>query len=412
MGDSIDCQLPAKVAIVHEWFSNKSFGGAEQVVHILDKILTDLIDEPTLFGLVDTLSSKSGNWFSSRNIQTSFVQNLPLGKEYVQRYLPILPFAIEQINLAEFPLIISSNHLVAKGVLTSPDQLHISYVHTPVRYAWDQMSVYLNSSNLTKFGLGPLIRYQLFKLRQWDQLSALRVNHFIANSRFTAQRIKSYWARDADVLHPPVDVSRFSWDKPRDDIYLCLSRLVPNKRVDLVVKAFNKLKLPLYVVGDGPEKSYLKQIAGPNVKILGYMSGFDVEKLMSTCRAFVYAGVEDFGIAPVEAMASGAPVIAFGKGGVLDTVRPLNKGVKDPTGILFPEQSLSSICHAISWFEDSQLWKDFSNESIRLWSNSFSPKFFSRKFEKILRSQWNTHSKEFAFPSASSTKILDINFND
>ena len=240
--------LPTKVALVHEWFSRRSYGGAEQVVQCVDNIFSNIGSKPSLAALVDDVSSTSGNWLSGREVRTSLIQNLPFAAKYVQRYLPLLPFAIEQIDLNDFPLIISSNHLVAKGILTNPDQLHISYIHTPVRYAWDQMNVYLNSSNLVKLGLGPLIRYQLFKLRQWDQISAMRVNSFLANSRFTAQRIKSYWGKESIVLHPPVEVSRFSWDKPRDDIYLCLSRLVPNKRVDLVVKAFNKLRLPLYVV--------------------------------------------------------------------------------------------------------------------------------------------------------------------
>jgi glycosyltransferase involved in cell wall biosynthesis len=186
------------------------------------------------------------------------------------------------------------------------------------------MNIYLKRSFLRRFGLGPLIRWQLHNLRQWDQLSSSRVDYLLANSNFTAKRIWKYWRRRSAVLHPPVDVNRFEWNRPREDFYLSVCRLVPNKRVDLLVRAFNSLKLPLIVVGHGVEKEYLKELAGPTVQILGFQSKEKIESLMSRCRAFVYSGIEDFGIAPVEAMASGAPVIAFGKGGVLDTVKCFN----------------------------------------------------------------------------------------
>ncbi len=343
--------LPRNIALVHEWFTPKSKGGSENVVEVIDGLLTEIASQPELFSLINEENLMDNSWLFRREVKTSFIQNLPFGISHVQQYLPLLPFAIEQIDLEEYPLVISSSHLVAKGVLTSPDQLHISYVHTPVRYAWDQMNIYLKRSYLTRIGLGPLIRWQLHHLRQWDQLSSLRVDYFLANSNFTAKRIWKYWRRHSEVLHPPVDVNRFEWNKPREDFYLSVCRLVPNKRVDLVVRAFNRLKLPLVVVGDGVEKNYLKDIAGPTVKIIGFQSKEKIEKLMSKCRAFVYAGVEDFGIAPVEAMASGAPVIAFGKGGVLDTVKCYNfNSEKDATGLLFPSQTVKSLIEAVEFF--------------------------------------------------------------
>lgn len=307
--------LPSNIALVHEWFTPRSTGGAENVVQVIDDLLTEISSQPDLFSLVNDENLLENSWLYKRKVKTSFIQKLPFGISHVQQYLPLLPFAIEQIDLEGYPLVISSSHLVAKGVLTSPDQLHIGYVHTPVRYAWDQMNIYLKRSLLRRIGLGPLIRWQLHNLRQWDQLSSSRVDYLLANSNFTSKRIWKYWRRHSEVLHPPVNVNRFEWNKPREDFYLSVSRLVPNKRVDLVVKAFNRLKLPLLVVGDGAEKAYLKDLAGPTVQILGFKSKEKIEKLMSRCRAFVYAGIEDFGIAPVEAMASGAPVIAFGKGG-------------------------------------------------------------------------------------------------
>ena len=243
-------QFPKNIALVHEWFSSRSFGGAEQVVHGIDNLISSIGSKTNLFSLVESESHLPESWLYGRSIQTSVIQRLPFGRSHVQQYLPLLPYAIEQLDLTNYPLVISSSHLVAKGVLTSPDQLHVSYVHSPARYAWDQMNVYLQRSSLAKAGLGPLIRWQLHCLRQWDQLSAMRVNCFLANSSFTARRISKYWGRKSHILHPPVNVNRFSFKEKREDYYLCLCRLVPNKKVDLVVRAFNALGLPLLVVGD------------------------------------------------------------------------------------------------------------------------------------------------------------------
>jgi len=384
--------LPSNIALVHEWFTPRSTGGAENVVQVIDDLLTEIASQPELFSLVNQENLLKSSWLFKRRVKTSFIQKLPFGISRVQQYLPLLPFAIEQLDLEGYPLVISSSHLVAKGVLTSPDQLHISYVHTPVRYAWDQMNIYLKRSILRRIGLGPLIRWQLHALRQWDQLSSSRADCLLANSNFTAKRIWKYWRRHSEVLHPPVNVNRFEWNKSRDDFYLSVCRLVPNKRVDLLVRAFNRLKLPLIVVGDGVEKAYLEDLAGSTVQILGFQSKEKVENLMSSCRAFVYAGIEDFGIAPVEAMASGAPVIAFGKGGVLDTVKCFNSSLdKDATGLLFPTQTVNSLVEAIEFFKEKQLWRDLNPELIRNWSNSFSQESFKYRFEKIINRAWSEH---------------------
>jgi len=384
--------LPSNIALVHEWFTPRSTGGAENVVQVIDDLLTEISSQPDLFSLVNEENLLENSWLYKRKVKTSFIQKLPFGISHVQQYLPLLPFAIEQIDLEGYPLVISSSHLVAKGVLTSPDQLHIGYVHTPVRYAWDQMNIYLKRSLLRRIGLGPLIRWQLHNLRQWDHLSSSRVDYLLANSNFTSKRIWKYWRRHSEVLHPPVNVNRFEWNKPREDFYLSVSRLVPNKRVDLVVKAFNRLKLPLLVVGDGAEKAYLKDLAGPTVQILGFQSKEKIEKLMSRCRAFVYAGIEDFGIAPVEAMASGAPVIAFGKGGVLDTVKCFNSNSdRGATGLLFPDQTVKSLIEAIEFFKEKQLWRDLNAELIRDWSNSFSQDSFKKRFEQTINRAWREY---------------------
>ncbi len=397
--------FPHRIALIHEWFTPRSVGGSEQVVKAIDEFLFELGANPKLFALVDGDSIDPKSWLYGREVETSFIQDLPFGKSHVQNYLPLLPFAIEQIDLDSYPLVISSNHLVAKGVLTSPDQLHVSYIHTPVRYAWDQMNVYLRRSRLANIGLAPVIRWQLHCLRAWDQLSAGRVDHFIANSRFTARRIYKYWRRDSEVIHPPVRVNCFRPDQIRDEFYLCVCRLVPNKRVDLVVEAFNQLKLPLIIVGTGPEKRFLDQIAGPNVKLLGHQTTSELVRLMETCRAFVYAGMEDFGIAPVEAMAAGAPVIAYGQGGLLDTVRCASQGIDSPTGVLFPSQKVSSLVEAVTWFKTKKLWESIPPESLHSWASKFGTEAFYSRLQTSLFKAWENHDSSCAVASSDPLGI-------
>jgi glycosyltransferase involved in cell wall biosynthesis len=384
--------LPGPAALVHEWFTPRSVGGAELVVQQFDALL----EQPQLAALVDGESARPESWLAGRSIHTSFVQHLPWGVSHVQQYLPLLPLAIEQLDLAPYPLVISSSHLVAKGVLTSPDQCHLSYVHTPVRYAWDQMHAYLRQSALARRGLSPLIRWQLHRLRQWDVLSAQRPDALIVNSRFTAARIRHYWGRSSTVVHPPVAVERFRWDQPRSDVYLCLCRLVPYKRVDLVVRAFNAIGLPLVVIGDGPERQRLEAMAGPNVRLLGRLPQEQVNDWLASCRAYVYAGLEDFGIAPVEAMASGAPVIGFGQGGLLDSVRCISSGCDQPTGLLFPQQAVPSLVAALEHFEANRLWAQLPADSLRQWAERFSPQRFRQRSQALIEQVWSRHQRQLA----------------
>ena len=384
--------LPAPAALVHEWFTPRSVGGSELVVEQLDALL----NRPQLAALVDGESQRPQSWLAGRAIQTSFIQRLPWGVSHVQQYLPLLPMAIEQLDLSAHPLVISSSHLVAKGVLTSPDQCHLSYVHTPVRYAWDQMHAYLRQSALARRGLSPLIRAQLHQLRQWDVLSAQRPDALVANSRFTAARIQRYWGRSATVVHPPVALERFRWDQPRDDVYLCLCRLVSYKRVDLVVEAFNRTGYPLVVIGDGPERQRLQAMAGPSVRLLGRLSEPEVNQWLARCRAYVYAGLEDFGIAPVEAMAAGAPVIGLGQGGLLDSVRCLSTGCTQPTGLLFPEQSVAALVAALEHFEQQQLWMQLPPERLRQWAEGFGPQRFRQRMAAVIDQVWSRHQRALA----------------
>ena len=385
--------LPSPIALVHEWFSPRSLGGAEQVVRQLDSMLSAVDRRPQLYALVDGESRQAGSWLQGRQVRTSFIQRLPWGVSHVQQYLPLLPLAIEQLDLSAYPLVLSSNHLVAKGVLTGPDQLHVSYVHTPVRYAWDQMHPYLASSSLARGPLGPLVRLQLHHLRQWDAISSLRVDALVANSRFTARRIWRCWRRRARVVHPPVAVERFRWDQPRDDVYLSLCRLVPNKRVDVVVEAFNRTGLPLVVIGDGPERRRLEALAGPQIRFLGRCSDSDVSHWLERCRAYVYAGLEDFGIAPVEAMAAGAPVIGYGAGGLCDSVRCLAQGASQPTGLLFADQSAASLAAALEHFEAGKLWRALPAEAQRTWAENFSAARFEQRLLPLLEQLWQAHQR-------------------
>ena len=383
--------LPGAIALVHEWFTPRSVGGSEQVVRALDRLLSDRCGSPQLYALVDGESRRPGSWLEGRAIGTSFIQHLPWGVSHVQQYLPLLPLAIEQLDLAAHPLVISSSHLVAKGVLTGPDQLHVSYVHTPVRYGWDQMHPYLASSALARGPLGPLVRLQLHRLRLWDALSAQRVDRLVANSRYTARRIRRCWRRGSVVIHPPVAVERFRWDAPRDDVYLSLCRLVPNKRVDVVVEAFNRTRLPLVVIGEGPERRRLEAMAGPNVRFLGRCDDRQAAAWLERCRAYVYAGLEDFGIAPVEAMAAGAPVIAYGAGGLRDSVRCLAEGARQPTGLLFPQQQAASLAAALEHFEAAGLWRALPAEGQRQWADTFSDRVFQQRMGRFLEQAWQAH---------------------
>lgn len=385
----------SKIAIIHDWFLKKSFGGSEKVTLILNELLKSKYSEPDVFSLTQNIYNTKKNFLDGNKIQTSFIQTLPFGKNNVQNYLPLLPIAIEQIDLSEYDFILSSSHAFAKGIITSPDQLHISYIHTPMRYAWDQMNTYIKQSNISKFGFEVPIRYILFKLRQWDFSSSQRINNLIANSNFTANRIKKYWGLTSEVIYPPVDVNRFKYTHNRGNYYLSVNRLVPNKRIDILIEAFNKLELPLIIIGDGPESSKLQTMAKSNIKFLKKLSDIQVAQYMSECRAFVYAGVEDFGIAPVEAMAAGAPIIAYGKGGILDTVNCIYNSENDKlaTGLLFSKQRTSYIIDAINWFEDKKIWKKFSPELLNLYSQKFSPEIFTSKIDFFIKKVWEKFKK-------------------
>jgi glycosyltransferase involved in cell wall biosynthesis len=331
-----------RVAIVHDWLV--TYAGAERV---LEQIIACFPDAD-LFALVDFLEDRS--FIRGKPVTTSFIQRLPKAKTKYRSYLPLMPLAIEQLDLSAYDLVISSSHAVAKGVLTGPDQVHVSYVHSPIRYAWDLQHQYLNESRLTAGPKSALARLILHYIRNWDVRTANSVDSFVSNSDFIARRIKKVYQRDADVINPPVDVEAFPVLEQKEDFYLTASRMVPYKKIDLIVEAFAKMpQRRLVVIGDGPEMQKIRAKAAPNVEIMGYQPFAVLRDRMRRARAFVFAAEEDFGISVVEAQACGTPVIAYGKGGALETVRDLSH--PQPTGLFFDEQSAEAIVAAVESFE-------------------------------------------------------------
>jgi glycosyltransferase involved in cell wall biosynthesis len=365
-----------RYALVHEWLTPKATGGSELVVQdILQFIDADL------YALIDFESRNPKSYLYGRKIGHSFMQHFPGAESGVQKYLPFLPLAIEQIDLRAYDVILSSSHCVAKGVMTTADQLHLCYCHAPMRYAWDMTFEYLNGRSGR--GLpGLLTRYLLHRLRYWDSLSANRVDHFMANSQTTARRIWRAYRRRAEVIYPPVETDRFPFQSDKADFYLTVARLVGYKKIPLIVQAFNQLKLPLVVIGSGPELAMVQQLAGPNVQILGWQSDAVVAQYMAQARAFVYAAYEDFGIAPVEAQACGTPVIAYGSGGTLETVRDLRTWGDRATGMLFPEQSVQALVATIETFE--RRYSELQPEVVRNHGLSFDRTVFQAKYQTAI----------------------------
>jgi len=359
-----------KTAIVHDWLV--SVAGSEKVL----KLMHDLYPSK-IYTLLKNPKNLKNSFFENKNIQSSFIQKLPFSKKIYQKYLMFFPFAIEQFDLSKYDVILSSSHCVAKGIITRFDQLHICYCHTPMRYAWDLYYQYLNESNLKKGIKARFAQMILHYLRMWDVSSSSRVDEFIANSKFIAQRIKKIYNKQAKVIYPPVNIDFFKPSYKKEDFYLTASRFVPYKKIDLIVEAFSKMKdKKLVVIGDGPDikKIKSKAIGSKNIEILGYQKDEILKDYMKKAKAFLFAAIEDFGILPIEAMASATPVIALSKGGTKETI------IDNKTGILFDEQTLESIIEAVKKFEK----KEFDLEFIRKHSEKFSEERFKTEFNQYV----------------------------
>ncbi len=365
-----------KKALVHDWF--RDFGGAEKCI----ESFTNIWDDFNIYGLIDFLSDNDREIIlKGKFAHTSFIQKLPNAKVKYRYYLPFFPFAIEQFDLSGYDLILSSSHAVAKGILTHSNQLHISYVHTPIRYAWDLYHQYLKESGLDKGLKGKLAKYFLHKIRIWDMSTINRVDHYIANSHYIARRIKKVYGKESTVIYPPVDVEKFNLHEKKDEFYLTASRMVPYKKIDLIVEAFSKTDKKLIVIGTGPDMEKIKAKAGKNIELLGYQDDHVLISMMQKAKAFVFAAEEDFGIAPVEAQACGTPVICLGKGGTKETVLDMI------TGVHFMDQRVDALLMAIEKFEKNI--DIFEPQNIRTHAFQFSRKRFEYEIKEFIENKYN-----------------------
>jgi len=364
-----------RVAVVHDWLV--TYAGAERV---LEQILM-LFPNADVFTLLDLLPPGERDFLRGARVHTSFIQKLPVLRRRHRATLPLMPLAVEQFDLSGYDLVISSSHAVAKGVITGPEQLHVSYCHSPMRYAWDLQHQYLRESGVR--GLrGWLARWFLHQLRIWDIRTSYGVDAFIANSRFVARRVRKTYNRHARVIYPPVNVHRFELRERKDDYYLTASRMVPYKRIPLIVEAFSATpERRLIVIGEGPEMSRVQRVAGSNVQVMGWQPGDVLRDYMQRARAFVFAAEEDFGIAPVEAQACGTPVIAYAGGGVRESV------IADVTGVFFESQEVDAILEAVARFESAR--GGFCPRTIRRNAEEFAEEQFRDQFARFVIKRWN-----------------------
>lgn len=365
-----------KTVLIHDWLV--SLGGAEKVLEAIYSIYPSAI-----YTLVKKEGFFENTSFADAKIITSFIQKLPFAMQNHRNYLPFFSSAIESFDLSDFDLIISSSHAVAKGVKVGEGQLHICYCHTPMRYAWDLQGEYLSQLSGIKERLA---KWTLSNLRKWDVGNLDTVHHFVANSHYIAERIQRIYGRESAIIYPPVQTELFKFQQDKEDFYLTMSRLVPYKRVDLIVEAFSKMPSKrLIVIGDGSEMERIKKLAGNNVQLLGFQQDDVIRDYLSRARGFIFAAEEDFGIAPVEAQASGTPVVAYGKGGALETV------IKNQTGIFFDEQTVSSVVAAVDQFEKME----FDPQRIRLNAERFNETRFKNEFKHFVEDKWEAFCENY-----------------
>lgn len=364
-----------KIAIVCDWLV--TYAGAERV-------LTEIINcfpQADLFAVIDFLPADKREFIQNKSVTTTFIQKLPFAKKIYRAYLPWMPLAIEQLDVSQYDLVISNSHAVAKGVITGPDQIHISYVHSPMRYAWDLQHQYLKETGLNRGLKGFLVKRLLHTMRLWDYRTPNGVDHFVANSNFIARRIWKIYRREADVIYPPVDTEKFTPTGKKENFYLTASRMVPYKKMDLIVESFAAMPdKKLIVIGDGPDMKKIAAKATKNIEIMGFQPTETLIDYMQRAKAFVFAAEEDFGLIPVEAQACGTPVIAYGKGGTLETIRDIEQ--ENPTGLFFSEQSVQAICQAVKEFEQQEHL--FLAENCVAQAKQFSAEKFRNQFKQFV----------------------------
>jgi len=372
-----------KTAIVHDWLV--TYGGAERVL----KAMIEEFPDADLFSLYDFLTPDERYFIMGKPVTTSFLQRFPLARSRYRDYLPLMPLAIEQFDLSSYDLVISSSYAVAKGVITGPDQLHVCMCYSPARYAWDLTHQYLKEAGLNGSLKGWLAKYILHRIRLWDWRSSVGVDEYISISNYISRRIKKAYGRSSTVIYPPVDTDAFALSVNKEDYYLTASRMVPYKKIDLIVEAFSMMpEKRLVVIGDGPDFAKIASKAAKNIELLGYRPTEVLSRYMQRARAFVFAAEEDFGIAPVEAQACGTPVIAFGKGGALETV------VEGETGVFFHDQDPGEIIRAVNYLEKNV--KRFDPEIVRRNALRFSRSRFRQEFRSFVTDALRAHNNERA----------------
>lgn len=364
-----------RIAIVHDFLNQ--YGGAEKVLEAFHEIWPDA---PifTLFYNKNVMPKEFSNW----DIRVSPIQNLPFGEKKYRWYLSLMPVAIERFNLKNYNLIISSCSSYSKGVITPPKSIHICYCHTPTRYLWQDSFEYIESLKGTEKIVRKILLPLLTYLRIWDYNAAQRPDYFLANSKNVARKIKKYYHRDSEVIYPPVETEKFYISKEIEDYFLIVSRLRPYKKIDLAIRAFNELKLPLKIIGAGEGKS-LRKIAKKNIQFLGFVSEKEKADYYAHCQALIHPQDEDFGITAVEAMASGRPVIAYKSGGALETV------VEKETGIFFEDQTWQSLARAVLRFKS----ENFNPEKIKNYANRFSKERFKKEIIKFVEKVYEKKNK-------------------
>jgi glycosyltransferase involved in cell wall biosynthesis len=390
-----------KVALVHDWLP--VFSGAERVVSEIMRV----VGASDLYTLYDFLNERDHAALGAKRIYTSRMNRLPFVRRYYRWTFPFCPQAVEAFNLSQYELVISSSAAFAKGIIPHPHQRHIAYVHTAVRYAWDQTYEYLSQTRLSRFPAGLVLYRLLHRMRMWDVRTAYSADVLVANSSTVKRRIEQTYGRRAVVIEPPVDVAEIPLVDCKDDYFIVASRLVPYKRVDLVVRAFNEMpSRRLLVVGDGPELARLRSMAGANITFAGYLPRPALIETLQKARAFVFAAYEDFGIVMAEAQAAGTPVVAFGRGGATDIVTPLH--ADRPTGVLFTEQSAPAIKQAVELFCREE--RRMSPAVCRANVERFAPENFRRRLRALIEEVMQPEFSRWADapPSVPAPRMLRV----
>ena len=378
--------MSLKIAVIHEWLVDHS--GSEKV---LEQIL-NIFPDADLFSIVEFLPDDLKYFIQNKTVQTSFIQKLPFAKKKYRSYLPLMPLAIEQLDVSAYDIVISNSHAVAKGVITNSNQLHICYCHSPSRYAWDLYHQYLRESDLQRGVKGFFAKLFLHYFRQWDLNTVNRIDAFAANSWYIANRIQKVYRREATVIYPPVNIQDFAIYYEKEDFYLTASRFVPYKKVDLIVEAFTAMPdKKLVVIGSGPDANKIRAKAGENIQMIGFQSFEVLKYYMQRAKAFVFAADEDFGIVPVEAQACGTPVIAYGKGGALETVVP------DKTGLFFEQQTVSALIETVNRFE--KLSHSFDATLVRKHAERFGISSFRDNFSAFIEEFLSEKAKQYVYSS-------------